>query len=495
MSNDPVPTAPNPAKEQPGDRLDSWKEIAGYLSRDVSTVQRWEKRERMPVHRHLHDKLGSVYAFRSELDAWWARDAELIGQEPDAPVQDSTPAATHQEQLSARVPDVAGTGTPSGFRAVLAGVVILAVAASIGLLWRFAGLSDRIGAAHPSTTSNPAATARRANPAANDLLVQARYLSVRTTNEDNERVIELLERAIALDPEFAPAYGELASAYVTRLAYVTPDESRELEEKAFSMAHKALAIDPNAPEGYIGRGDLLWTRSHRFAHESAVQQFRLALALAPNSDEIHRRLARVFVHVGFFDEAIHHADTALAINPSNAQALNSRAQALLWAGKDEEALSTLSSVPGPVLPELVDANLVFALLRLNRREDAWSSLRRAKEKYSTDLGGTLTGMEAVLLADSDPVAAQTLIDRLSQRKATNTSHHSAYFAAIASARMRRADDAVQWLREASDTGFPCYALFVRDPNFDPIRGDANFQRFMAEMAKRSASLHKALFPS
>ena len=52
------------------DRLDSWKEIAGYLKRDVTTVQRWEKREGMPVHRHLHDKLGSVYAFRSELAAW-----------------------------------------------------------------------------------------------------------------------------------------------------------------------------------------------------------------------------------------------------------------------------------------------------------------------------------------------------------------------------------------------------------------------------------------
>lgn len=52
------------------DRLDSWKEISGYLKRDVTTVQRWEKKEGMPVHRHVHDKLGSVYAYRSELDAW-----------------------------------------------------------------------------------------------------------------------------------------------------------------------------------------------------------------------------------------------------------------------------------------------------------------------------------------------------------------------------------------------------------------------------------------
>ena len=57
-------------EKAPDRRLDSWKEIAAYLSRDVTTVQRWEKREGMPVHRHLHDKRGSVYALTRELDAW-----------------------------------------------------------------------------------------------------------------------------------------------------------------------------------------------------------------------------------------------------------------------------------------------------------------------------------------------------------------------------------------------------------------------------------------
>ena len=60
-----------PSSSQPAERLDSWKEIARYLGQDESTVQRWEKRESMPVHRHVHDKRGSVYAFPAELDAWW----------------------------------------------------------------------------------------------------------------------------------------------------------------------------------------------------------------------------------------------------------------------------------------------------------------------------------------------------------------------------------------------------------------------------------------
>jgi TolB-like protein len=62
----------------PGQRLDSWKEIAGYLNRHVTTVQRWERQEGLPVHRLVHDKLGSVYAYTSELDDWWRNRAERI---------------------------------------------------------------------------------------------------------------------------------------------------------------------------------------------------------------------------------------------------------------------------------------------------------------------------------------------------------------------------------------------------------------------------------
>ena len=76
------PGAPQSARA-PDDRLDSWKEIAAYLNRDVTTVQRWEKREGMPVHRHLHDRIGSVYASRAELDAWASSRNIKAPQEED----------------------------------------------------------------------------------------------------------------------------------------------------------------------------------------------------------------------------------------------------------------------------------------------------------------------------------------------------------------------------------------------------------------------------
>jgi Tol biopolymer transport system component len=60
-----------PPQTQASSRLDSWKEIATHLRRDVRTVQRWEKEEGLPVHRLLHGKQGTVYAHAAEIDAWW----------------------------------------------------------------------------------------------------------------------------------------------------------------------------------------------------------------------------------------------------------------------------------------------------------------------------------------------------------------------------------------------------------------------------------------
>jgi hypothetical protein len=54
-----------------GSFLDSWKEIAVFLKRGVRTVQRWERSEGLPVHRHKHWKRGSVYGLAAEIEAWF----------------------------------------------------------------------------------------------------------------------------------------------------------------------------------------------------------------------------------------------------------------------------------------------------------------------------------------------------------------------------------------------------------------------------------------
>jgi len=92
-------------------RLDSWKEIAAYLKRDIRTVQRWEKLEGLPVRRHQHQKRGSAFAYRDEIDAWWLnRGHEVDAAPPLVDVghpQSVDVAASVAEPLHAAVPEPA----------------------------------------------------------------------------------------------------------------------------------------------------------------------------------------------------------------------------------------------------------------------------------------------------------------------------------------------------------------------------------------------------
>lgn len=136
----------DPSREHGLDnRLDSWKEIARYLRRDVTTVQRWEKREGMPVHRHVHDKIGSVYAYRADLDAW-AHSRNLArtpegGREQEQAQPDAGPAGSHASR--------ALNGTISSRKLIVAAAVVVATAL---IAWTIAkgggGWTNPIAEAH-----------------------------------------------------------------------------------------------------------------------------------------------------------------------------------------------------------------------------------------------------------------------------------------------------------------------------------------------------------
>jgi TolB-like protein/Tfp pilus assembly protein PilF len=122
------PSEDTPASEKTAEsRLDSWKEIAAYLGRDVTTAQRWEKRESMPVHRHVHDKRGSVYALAPELDAWLKSRRQNLGDDPGEPEQGDK----NKEQK----PEAPGTARTRGWIA-LAGIAVLGLFAASYLISR-----------------------------------------------------------------------------------------------------------------------------------------------------------------------------------------------------------------------------------------------------------------------------------------------------------------------------------------------------------------------
>jgi TolB-like protein/tetratricopeptide (TPR) repeat protein len=128
MTNPSPGSTQGPTDQPPEAHLDSWKEIATYLKRDVKTVQRWEKREGMPIHRHVHDKGGSVYAFSSELDAWLQSRSLRLEEEEEEPRLE-TPVDAEGDR--------GPRGTPGTRRwLVLGGVAVLALLAGTYVMTR-----------------------------------------------------------------------------------------------------------------------------------------------------------------------------------------------------------------------------------------------------------------------------------------------------------------------------------------------------------------------
>ena len=84
------------------DRLDSWKEIASYLKKGVRTVQRWEQNEGLPVRRLSADRRGMVFAYRSEIDAWWTSRGASLSDSGEHEIQ--TPADQAPESVDGAHP-------------------------------------------------------------------------------------------------------------------------------------------------------------------------------------------------------------------------------------------------------------------------------------------------------------------------------------------------------------------------------------------------------
>ncbi len=123
-------------------RLESWKEIATYLGRDVTTVRRWEKREGMPVHRHLHERMGSVYAFCSELDSWLQTRRLALEEGEKKGSSTGAPGAAERD------PGPRGTLRARTWL-VLAGMLVLAMLAAAYFITR----NRASDAAHPKIKS------------------------------------------------------------------------------------------------------------------------------------------------------------------------------------------------------------------------------------------------------------------------------------------------------------------------------------------------------
>jgi serine/threonine protein kinase len=321
----------------------------------------------------------------------------------------------------------------------------------------------------------------------------ARILAGRSSSHlegrrNNPRVIEMLEKAVALDPQFAEAHAELALAYTIRLFVYAHDE-KDLQEKAYLAVERALALNPDLPSAYLARGRLKWTPFHHFPHEDAIDDFTKALQLDPNLAEARHYRGLVFIHVGLIEQGMRDFSSATDFNPSNNGAHYRIGESHLFACQYQKALDKFDTIDPDFNPDIRASHIALALVGLGRKDDALKSLRTYLDAHPNDAGGLVTSVEAIVhaLFQRHPEAEEA-IARAVSRRGLGHFHHTQYHVACAYALMDKKDSALEWLRKAAAEGFSCYPLFLCDTNLDNLRSDPRFIEFLAGEKQRFDAL-------
>ncbi len=233
---------------------------------------------------------------------------------------------------------------------------------------------------------------------AHDLYVQARELfhwsGIGDPHENGERALPLLERALAIDPQFALAH-YLTSRIHGELYWFGYDKSRARIEKARAAAEAALRVRPDMGEGHVALAFYYYYSARDY--EAAIRELTLAQRALPNEADIASALGVIDRRRGRWEEAILHLERARQLDPRNVSTVWNLSETLTYLRRFNEADRLLAEAIA-MAPEAYMFPIARAELALRERGDT-APLRKALERVpkTFDPGGAVTTI-AVRLA-------------------------------------------------------------------------------------------------
>jgi tetratricopeptide (TPR) repeat protein len=158
----------------------------------------------------------------------------------------------------------------------------------------------------------------------------------RPSSESLGRVKELLDQAVAIDPEFAAAHC-LLGLYYTMFASLGMKPTREVIPLARAAVDEALRIDPCLPEAHALRG--VWAGGYdNYDWREAEQHWRVAMSGELASCHVHFWYGHHFLlPLGRFDDALAQMTKGLEGDPINLLYRHHRAVGLRNVGRLDEA--------------------------------------------------------------------------------------------------------------------------------------------------------------
>src|SRR3989454_286554 len=335
---------------------------------------------------------------------------------------------------------------------------------------------DTLRATSFADLTAPAARRYTQSIAAYGWYLKGRYAWNKRTQEDITEAIGYFERAIAEDPDYAPAYAGLSDSYALQLDYRSVPVAEGFA-RAQEYARKALELDETVAEAHASLGWVLFI--YDWDWDGAAREFKRAITLDPRYPTAHQWFAFYLAAMGRLDEALVAGHTALELDPASVSIRRSVGWLYLYARRYDQARYHLSRAIA-MNPTAAETYRVLALAFAQQGQ--WAEAERAtREGMALAAAGpyTMATLGYVLARAGRRGGAEELLAGLEARGRLG------YVSPVAFATLHlgleRWHDALEWIERAYEERRGWLAYLKVNAIMDPLRGDPRFARLLERM--------------
>lgn len=320
------------------------------------------------------------------------------------------------------------------------------------------GLLPALGAAAGFVDSGT----RPKNQAAYDLYL--RSVAVPHDPAPNKEAITMLERAVGMDPTYAPAWDALGLRYYYDSDYSNGGE--EMFQRSTAAYERALALDANR---VTASSNLITNQVERGELAKAYSQAMDLVKRRPESADAHFALSYVLRYAGMLEDSAKQCDTALSLDPGDYK-LRSCAWVFVGLGNTQRAREFLRLDPGSEWTGWVTPHL---LLREGKPQEAYAAtkLMSANPRFHREL------LEACLApqrpANFDQIVRGQEASTLSEPDPEDWYHEGSLLAYCG-----QTDVALHLLKSAVESNYCSYSALLSDPVLAKLRADPRFSEVL-----------------
>jgi TolB-like protein/Flp pilus assembly protein TadD len=175
------------------------------------------------------------------------------------------------------------------------------------------------------------------NPEAYDYYLQGHHYRNRSIRESDLIIaVQMYDKAVELDPEYALAYAQLSRCHAM-MYWQYYDHTPERLKMAWQQVQKALQLEPDLPEAHLALGHYYY--SGKSDWDRALDEFAIARKSLPNDSDLLSFIGFVQRRQGKFQEALANIKNASELNPRSNNITISLGETLMYMRNYPEAMS------------------------------------------------------------------------------------------------------------------------------------------------------------